>query len=101
MIAAFNSQDWKGELSRVREDDPDLNCPPGFGINSGANILHLCPYDARDMFFHLHYEVDARLLGLIPITRTKSNYVESYPIDKAHNVISHFMNDDLRAILEL
>ena len=101
MVAAFNSLDWPSELSQGNEDDPNANCPPGFGINQGANTLHLCPYDARNMFFHLHYEVDARFLGIIPIKRNKNHYVESHPLNNAHKVISHFVDNDLRPILEI
>ncbi|UWQ98795.1 hypothetical protein K3729_15440 [Rhodobacteraceae bacterium S2214] len=101
MLVAFDSVDWRAERSKNSEDDPNTNCPPGFGINLGGNILHLCPYDDHNMFFHLHYEADARFIGIVPIKRKRSHYVESYPVGDAPKVITYFMLNDLRRILEI
>ena len=97
MLAAFDSVDWRAERSQGNEDDPNKNCPPGFGIVLGGNILHLCPYDDNNMFFHIHYETDARFFGIVPIKRKRSHYVESCPISHAPKVISYFMMNDLNS----
>lgn len=99
MVVAFDSFDWPAELAHGVAGDPNATCPPGFGINRGANVLHLCPYDNENMFFHLHYKSQVKFLGIVPISRNKSHYVESYPVQNAQKIISRFMDDDLTAIL--
>lgn len=81
------------------DSDADETCPPGFGINQGANILDLCPFDARHLFFHLHYEGDAKFSGVFPSKKKRSYYVENHPLQNAHIVISDFIDNNFAAIL--
>ena len=99
MVTAFRGLDWAAELARSNDSDADQTWPPGFGINQGANILHLCPFDARHMFFHLHYEGDAKFLGVFPTRKKRSHYVENHPLQSAHIVISDFMDNNFAPIL--
>lgn len=99
ILAAFDGVDWQFELSQFDADSPDRSCPPGFGIKLGGNILHLCPFDTRNMFFHIHYEAPTRFLGIVPFRRKRSHYVESHPVRRAHRVISQFLETDLEPIL--
>lgn len=98
LIAAFEAVDWPLALSKVDVDNPNACCPPGFGINAGPNILHLCPEDTKNMFFHLHCETTHKILGLFPVKRKQTKDVSSYPLKNARTLIRQFMAGDYAAI---
>lgn len=101
LIKAFEEVDWQNELSKVDAKSDHNSCPPGFGINKGPNILHLCPQDKTTLFFHLHFETSKKFLFLIPFTQKRSHDVDTYPIRKAPWLISQFMAGSYEAILNL
>jgi len=73
-IRAFETHDWRRELDHYSELESAGTecCPPGivFADPSG-DVLHVCPGPDGRAMVHYHFPAARRLLGLIPLTRSK------------------------------
>jgi len=71
-VRAFDGHDWRRELelySELESAGADC-CPPGIGfVDSGGDILHICPSGNDRAMVHYHFTATRRLLGLIPMSR--------------------------------
>lgn len=60
-VMAYAAFDWRRELDAFDPYDEDRDCPPGIGFHNGfdgsnpeAQLLHICPMNARTVFLHFH-----------------------------------------------
>jgi hypothetical protein len=68
-VKIFQNYDWNSELSNRRqlEEDGKDFCDPGIGfVSSDQRILHVCPLDSHNAYFHYHFMKQSKFLGLIP-----------------------------------
>lgn len=73
----------------------------GFGRNKNAVLLHICPKDKEAVFFNFHYPKKKKFIGIFPYTSEETYYLESYPLEKVHELIHAVFNDKYEYILKL
>ena len=91
-IKMFCDYDWGVELQKEEESKSET-CNPGFGLvcNSGS-ILHICPRNDNTCFVNYDHSVKKKLLGFIPITSTKTHYIDTVTFEEAQDLIKfHYL----------
>ena len=100
IIEAFKCFDWSNEI-RSLADETDKNCPPGLGINSQDQLLHICPVDEEFVFFNYHYKENGKILGLFNTIKNRTHYVAKYPIKEISSLLTLYAVSNQSAILAI
>jgi hypothetical protein len=96
-IDIIHHHDWNRELALrfEREAAGKEFCDPGIGfIASDGRILHICPVNDRSAYFHYHFPVSTKILGLIPRTRQVTSSNMSIQQERLSEVVEKFFQGD-------
>ena len=102
-VAAFQQHDWQAELAmraELEESGGEL-CDPGLGfVDSGPRILHICPLDGTDVYFHYHFQQSRKVLWLFPVTVQMTSSNMRMNSQRMPEVIQNFFSENHEWLLE-
>ncbi len=103
---AFRTFNWDSELASFDENDPERNCPPGFGISNGipltedgAILLHVCPLDSGSVFLNIHCSRIGQMFGIFPKVKQATKCIDSIERSRVDGLIDLVFSGESEALL--